>query len=76
MLQTYTAPELARAAGYLLRRVATGGVREFDTGYGLILEIGPEATADEIVQFARRRLVWPVSCRAGDVTPAVTHRAG
>jgi hypothetical protein len=63
MHHTYTAHELARAAGYTIRPMTTPGVREVDTGFGLILEVGPCANDLEIVRFARRHLVIPVSCR-------------
>jgi hypothetical protein len=75
MLHTYTAPELARAAGYSIRRVPSGGVREVDCFGQRILELGPDATELEITRFARRHLVLPASCRVTDVTPAVTLRA-
>jgi hypothetical protein len=73
MVDGYTAHELARAAGFVIRRVPTGGVvaREPACG-GRILELGPDATEIEIVRHACRFLVFPASTRPGCMTPDMT----
>lgn len=70
----YTPRELARAAGFELRSVPTGGVvlREYSFGQVLcrVLEIGPDATDGEIVRHACRFLVFPRSVRTPHMTLA------
>jgi hypothetical protein len=63
MLHAYTARELARAAGFSLRAVKTGGavVREYP--FGRVLELGPAATELEIARIAHRSLIMPASAR-------------
>jgi hypothetical protein len=61
MTVQYTPRELARAAGYVLRSMPTGGAVERLLGDDVrILELGPDATDEEIVRLARRYLAGPV----------------
>lgn len=55
----YSAVELARAAGYTIRDVPTGGVTESFDGPKMFLHIGPHATDHAIVRFAARHIVIP-----------------
>lgn len=64
MILGYTPLELARAAGFLIRRVPSGGVcaRELARG-ARMLELGPDATDEEIARHACRYL-YPVPVAA------------
>jgi hypothetical protein len=64
MADTYSARELARAAGYLIRTMPEGAVTERVYPFGRVLEIGPAATDLEIVRHARRFLAVPVCTRS------------
>ena len=65
MTRTYTPLELARAAGFLIRRVPTGGATEREIAAGVrMLDVGPDATDDEIVRHACRYLVGLVPVAA------------
>lgn len=59
MTAEYTPLELARAAGYLIRRVPVGGAVAREYAFGRVLELGPDATDEEIVRIASRHLVMP-----------------
>ena len=54
----YSADELARAADFLVRRVPVGGVVERSEAGQRVLEIGPDATDDEIVRAAARYIIF------------------
>lgn len=64
----YSALELARAAGYLIRPVPTGGARATDDENVRLLEVGPDATDAEIKAFAAVYIVLP------DEVPAPSFR--
>ena len=53
----YTPLELARAAGYWIRRVPVGGAVAREYPFGRVLELGPDARDDEIERLACRYLV-------------------
>lgn len=63
MVAGYTPRELARAAGFLIRRVDSGGAVLREYPYGRVLELGPDATDDAIEQLARPFLVLPMPLR-------------
>lgn len=64
MVPGYTPLELARAAGFLIRRVPTGGARARELALGArMLELGPDATDAEIARLACRYL-YPVPVAA------------
>jgi hypothetical protein len=59
MTHAYTPHELARAAGYLIRRVPVGGAVGREYPFGRVLELGPDATDEEIVRIASAHLIMP-----------------
>jgi hypothetical protein len=64
MVPGYTPLELARAAGFLIRYVPTGSAVERQLACGArMLEVGPDATDDEIERHACRYLA-PVAVHA------------
>lgn len=60
MVAGYTARELARAAGFVIRRVDNGSAVLREYPYGRVLELGPDATDDQIEQLARPFLALPM----------------
>ena len=52
--QQQLAENAARKAGWFLRFVDQGGVRDMEHPDGLIMEIGPDATPTEIRRCARK----------------------
>lgn len=63
MPDPYTARELVRAAGFTIRRVDEGGVRERVDRYRKILEVGPYATELDLVRAAAPYIVLPPQWR-------------
>jgi len=75
MADTYSARELARAAGYLIRSVPEGAVTERVYPFGRVLEIGPEASDLAIIRHARRHLATPICTRSPTKTAAIANRS-
>lgn len=59
----YTARMLARAAGFTVVTVNHGTVRAQHKDGSRILEIGPDATDEDILSHARPHLVFPADLR-------------
>jgi hypothetical protein len=58
-MATYSASELARAADFAVRRVATGGATVREVGRARLLEIGPAATSYDVLECVRPYLELP-----------------
>lgn len=72
--EAHTPLSLAKAADYWIRRMPSGGAVEVLYPWGRVLELGPDATDDEIIRHARRHLAGPIAVRPpdNDVTPIST----